>query len=214
MVDKGAWIVDAEAGLIHSCHTGRRLAAKPKKSGYHMVGVLDVAAQHMYTMYLSRVIWESVCGEIPDGLQVNHKDGNKSNNSLSNFELTTCRENIVHAHETGLWPSVIRGPLAPQIEAALDQGLSHPEIASAFRVGTGTVHRVRARRPGYALPRVRTPNDPEKICTKCRETKPLGAFHRRNNGSRDGRASHCADCVRPVLRANARARREAAKNLE
>lgn len=33
---------------------------------------------------------------------INHKDGNKLNNSLSNLEWCTHQENMIHAHKTGL----------------------------------------------------------------------------------------------------------------
>lgn len=36
------------------------------------------------------------------GLQINHKDGNKSNNKLDNLELVTAKENLHHAFNTGL----------------------------------------------------------------------------------------------------------------
>ena len=41
-------------------------------------------------------------GPIPEGLVVNHKDGDKLNNHISNLEYVTRSENQLHAYATGL----------------------------------------------------------------------------------------------------------------
>lgn len=41
-------------------------------------------------------------GPRPKGMQVNHKDGNKTNNHYSNLEYVSPKQNIVHSVEKGL----------------------------------------------------------------------------------------------------------------
>lgn len=41
-------------------------------------------------------------GNIPDEMVVNHKDGNKHNNNITNLEIVTNEENVRHAWENGL----------------------------------------------------------------------------------------------------------------
>jgi hypothetical protein len=51
---------------------------------------------------IHRLIWTAFNGSIPDGLEINHKDGDKSNNALSNLELETRSGNCKHSFELGL----------------------------------------------------------------------------------------------------------------
>lgn len=45
-------------------------------------------------------------GDRPEGYQINHIDGNKSNNKVSNLEYITASENMKHAYDIGLHPGV------------------------------------------------------------------------------------------------------------
>lgn len=44
-------------------------------------------------IYVHRLVYQAHVGEIPKGMQINHKDENKLNNNLWNLELTTVKEN-------------------------------------------------------------------------------------------------------------------------
>src|SRR5690606_21123068 len=69
-------------------------------SGYLMV--TDVEEGKTYNYYVHRLIAEIFIGEIPQGMAVNHKDGDKLNNHASNLEIVSYSENIRHADRTGL----------------------------------------------------------------------------------------------------------------
>lgn len=53
---------------------------------------------------LHRLVAEHFIGDsLPEETDVNHKDGNKQNNSASNLEWCTRSENMKHAIRTGLF---------------------------------------------------------------------------------------------------------------
>ena len=81
-----------EDGRIFSYKKNKFL--KPTtKNGYQVVCLYDNEG-NMKQYLVHRVVYESVTGApIPDGLQVNHIDENKANNSISNLNLMTPKEN-------------------------------------------------------------------------------------------------------------------------
>jgi hypothetical protein len=53
------------------------------------------------TFKVHRLVANAFLGE-PNGLEVNHIDGNKSNNNLNNLEYCTKSENLKHCWDNGL----------------------------------------------------------------------------------------------------------------
>lgn len=85
-------------GKVYSRISGRLLNPTLNATGYLT-----------YSSYLGsvhRLVVKTFIGDIPKGLCVNHKDGDKLNNDLSNLEITTYSYNLHHAHKLGLASSV------------------------------------------------------------------------------------------------------------
>lgn len=75
-------------------HTGvpHILAPRKDNSGYQRVQLCNSDKKHR-DRTVHRLVWEAFNGPIPEGLQINHRDENKSNNSLRNLEVVTPKQN-------------------------------------------------------------------------------------------------------------------------
>jgi len=70
------------------------------KYGYLRV-VLSLNSEKTY-IKVHQLVVEQFIGHVENGLVINHKDGNKKNNNIENLEITTVKENAIHAHENHL----------------------------------------------------------------------------------------------------------------
>ncbi|WP_214796526.1 MULTISPECIES: NUMOD4 motif-containing HNH endonuclease [unclassified Exiguobacterium] len=80
---------------------GRVLKQIVKKNGYCVV-TLTRNKHDRKQMTVHRLVAKTFLGEPVEGLQVNHIDGDKTNNDVSNLEWTTPKENTRHSIRNGL----------------------------------------------------------------------------------------------------------------
>lgn len=120
-----------------------------QRQGYARVGfTLDGVR---YRVLVHRAVWWVYGGIIPDGMQVNHRDGNKANNDIDNLELVTPRGNVAHAEETGLarhargerqGAAKLTNAQAIEVRQRLAAGERGVALAREYRVSPSTVSRV------------------------------------------------------------------------
>ena len=84
------WDIDVEKGTVYSLYWKKYIGTNDKNGYIHLKDNL-----------LHRVIWECVNGEIPNGYEVHHIDGNKQNNSIYNLELIGHKEHRTK-HKKGI----------------------------------------------------------------------------------------------------------------
>ncbi len=82
------------------CSKERILKPKLTKDGYFETA-LSSAGKYKY-IRTHRLVAFAFCSGYHEGLEVNHKDGNKLNNKADNLEWVTSSENQKHAYATGL----------------------------------------------------------------------------------------------------------------
>lgn len=84
--------IDLVRGTVYNYRTKRFIGTKNEK-GYTKCTLHKDEGGYQSWM-LHRLIWTAANGPIPEGLEVNHIDENKENNSIYNLNLMTHKENV------------------------------------------------------------------------------------------------------------------------
>ena len=59
--------------------------------GYYVINSKDVSGQ---PELVHRIVWTMINGEIPEGMTIDHIDGDKKNNLIENLRLVTHQDNL------------------------------------------------------------------------------------------------------------------------
>lgn len=102
--------------------------------------------------YVHRLVAAAFIG-IPDGMTVNHLDGDKANNRVENLEVCTRGENSKHGYRTGLIGlgenhinSKLKESQIPDIKRRIAAGESERSIASRYGVARSSIRHIKAGR--------------------------------------------------------------------
>jgi len=121
--------------------------------------------------YVHTLVAEAFLGPRPPGLEINHKDGDPTNNNVLNLEYITHKDNQRHASRIGKLCSGERHPLArlknSDVYEIVASELSDKEAAALFGVSGATVARVRSGKTWKAVTGLKPPNDSLLSCCRC-----------------------------------------------
>lgn len=128
-------------------YKGKVLKTPPSKgTGYKELSLSSDGRRNTKTVH--RLVLEAFKPHVNmSDLDVNHIDGNKLNNHLTNLEWLTRRDNNLHAHDTGLIDN--RGERSPnaklsntdvlEILQRLDSGETHKDIGLDYGVSRNCI---------------------------------------------------------------------------
>lgn len=94
----------SDSGEVISYRWGKRKVLKLSKNskGYLRINLFQKELNKARAISIHRLVAMAFIPNPDNKEQVNHKDGNKTNNDISNLEWVTNKENMTHAWETNL----------------------------------------------------------------------------------------------------------------
>ena len=90
-------------GRVKSLKTGQLRKTPAGKRGYPVISYTRDGKTRLLTVH--RLVAQAFLPNPEELPQVNHIDGDKTNNHLSNLEWVSARDNMLHARRTGLHKS-------------------------------------------------------------------------------------------------------------
>jgi len=123
----------SDKGYVINLETEAALRGNKKKTGYYEVAIKDNNGKY-HDVLIHRIIAEAFCEKPePEGLEVNHRDGDKSNNRADNLEWVTHGDNLKHAYENGLRKDDVSPKAVIAISMETGERVEFPSIYKAAR---------------------------------------------------------------------------------
>jgi len=124
-------------GHIGNFKTRKILKSYQDLNGYLVAFLRRPGQRQTSTLMVHCLVANHFIGPRPDGHQINHKDGNKTNPNVNNLEYVTPKENVRHARGLGLVPDSthkLTSHHVVAIRALAGHGHSKLSISRLFRI--------------------------------------------------------------------------------
>lgn len=130
-------------GHVRNKTTGHSIKWINNGKGYFTVKLYNNNTPKGRLCLVHRLVLSTHDVFIPNGdLDVNHIDGNKSNNHINNLEWVTKSENTRHAHMTGLFKNKVTIEQVKQIKQDLKTTHHHATLAKKYGVSRATIWKI------------------------------------------------------------------------
>lgn len=131
-----------ESGFVRNVKTGHTMKWIDNGKGYKSVKLYNEHTPKGRLCLVHRLVLSTF--DPQQDKDVNHIDGNKSNNHLSNLEWVSKSQNTQHAHKTGLFKNKLSIKDVIQIKwMCKNTNKSNGEIGHIFGVRHSTVWKIR-----------------------------------------------------------------------
>ena len=102
VIDEATNYEVSNLGNIRNRTTLQTLKGRITKSGYYQVSIKIDETGKFCNRYIHRLVAQYWINNPENKKEVNHKDGNKTNNTIENLEWVTSSENQKHRHLIGI----------------------------------------------------------------------------------------------------------------
>lgn len=136
-----------------STYVGKILAGGLDEDGYRVLLLYKNGKRRMFKAH--RLVAQAFVPNPSNLPQVNHKNTNKIDNRAGNLEWCSCKYNINHAVDSGVWNaakgsnhgnSKLKEDQVIEIRAQLARGVSCETLGKLFGVSPATVHDIHKNR--------------------------------------------------------------------
>jgi hypothetical protein len=140
-------------GRVYSNKTNRFIKQTLNRGGYFWVNI-SCPQTYGKAKRIHRLVAETFLGESPEGKpDINHIDGNKTNNNVENLEWSNKSLNGKHAYKIGLRGvncliedehpmRIINSDIAREIKRLILTGLTKTDIAKKFNIKPNIVYSI------------------------------------------------------------------------